>query len=117
VKGQSHARKATVVPVIQSASVPEVYGRLYSNDGAMTPGVDGETVDGMSLARIGHSSTRCAMRVDSRMGMLAVEADCVRGSGDRPGGRILARQGYPVTNVIRHSDTGIQYTSVRFPTR
>jgi group II intron reverse transcriptase/maturase len=31
----------------------KAYGRLYSNDGAMTPGVDGETVDGMSLARIG----------------------------------------------------------------
>jgi group II intron reverse transcriptase/maturase len=29
------------------------YGRLYSNDGAMTAGVDGETVDGMSLAKIG----------------------------------------------------------------
>jgi retron-type reverse transcriptase len=29
------------------------YGRLYSNHGAMTPGPDGETVDGMSLARIG----------------------------------------------------------------
>jgi group II intron reverse transcriptase/maturase len=29
------------------------YGRLYSNQGAMTPGVDGETVDGMSLAKIG----------------------------------------------------------------
>jgi group II intron reverse transcriptase/maturase len=29
------------------------YGRLYSNHGAMTSGVDGETVDGMSLARIG----------------------------------------------------------------
>ncbi|MGC9539853.1 reverse transcriptase domain-containing protein [Streptomyces sp. UG1] len=27
-------------------------GRLYSNHGAMTPGVDGETVDGTSLARI-----------------------------------------------------------------
>ena len=30
------------------------YGRLYSNHGAMTPGVDGETVDGMSLGKIGH---------------------------------------------------------------
>ncbi|MCA1693759.1 MAG: maturase [Actinobacteria bacterium] len=30
------------------------YGRLYSNQGAMTPGVDGETVDGMSQAKIGH---------------------------------------------------------------
>jgi group II intron reverse transcriptase/maturase len=29
------------------------YGRLYSNQGAMTPGVDGETVDGMSVAKIG----------------------------------------------------------------
>jgi group II intron reverse transcriptase/maturase len=29
------------------------YGRLYSNKGAMTPGVDGETVDGMSLAKVG----------------------------------------------------------------
>ncbi len=29
------------------------YGRLYSNDGAMTPGATGETVDGMSLDKIG----------------------------------------------------------------
>jgi len=29
------------------------YGRLYSNQGAMTPGVDGETADGMSLGKIG----------------------------------------------------------------
>jgi group II intron reverse transcriptase/maturase len=28
------------------------YGRLYSNKGAMTPGVTGETVDGMSLSKI-----------------------------------------------------------------
>lgn len=28
------------------------YGRLYRNAGAMTPGVTGETVDGMSLAKI-----------------------------------------------------------------
>jgi retron-type reverse transcriptase len=28
------------------------YGRLYSNHGAMTPGIDGETPDGMSLAKI-----------------------------------------------------------------
>ena len=28
------------------------YGRLYSNDGAMTPGVTGETVDGMALEKI-----------------------------------------------------------------
>lgn len=29
------------------------YGRLYSNHGAMTPGIDGQTVDGMSLDKIG----------------------------------------------------------------
>ena len=28
------------------------YGRLYSNKGAMTPGADGETVDGMSVGKI-----------------------------------------------------------------
>jgi retron-type reverse transcriptase len=28
------------------------YGRIYANKGAMTPGVTGETVDGMSLAQI-----------------------------------------------------------------
>jgi len=28
------------------------YGRIYSNAGAMTPGVTGETVDGMSVAKI-----------------------------------------------------------------
>lgn len=30
------------------------WGRIYANHGAMTPGVDGETGDGMSLARVGH---------------------------------------------------------------
>ncbi len=29
------------------------YGRIYANHGAMTPGCDGETADGMSPARIG----------------------------------------------------------------
>jgi group II intron reverse transcriptase/maturase len=29
------------------------YGRIYSNQGAMTPGVDEETADGMSMAKIG----------------------------------------------------------------
>ena len=28
------------------------YGKLYRNDGAMTPGTTGETVDGMSLDKI-----------------------------------------------------------------
>src|SRR5262249_43468078 len=29
------------------------YGRIYANHGAMTPGVDGETADGVTLGRIG----------------------------------------------------------------
>src|SRR5205823_4740910 len=41
---------------IGSCSNPQLflmaYGKLYSNAGAMTPGVTGETVDGMSLAKI-----------------------------------------------------------------
>ncbi len=36
---------------------PQLYllaiGRLYANHGAMIPGVDGETVDGTSVAKIG----------------------------------------------------------------
>src|SRR6266508_3864438 len=28
------------------------YGRIYANKGAMTPGVDGETADGMSIGKI-----------------------------------------------------------------
>jgi retron-type reverse transcriptase len=28
------------------------YGRIYANHGAMTPGADGETADGMSLGKI-----------------------------------------------------------------
>ena len=34
------------------------YGRLYANDGAMTPGVDGDTPDGMSLDAIRDIITR-----------------------------------------------------------
>jgi group II intron reverse transcriptase/maturase len=37
------------------------YGRIYANHGAMTPGADGETADGMSLAGIGRiiGALRC----------------------------------------------------------
>ncbi|MGH3921729.1 MAG: hypothetical protein ACRDTT_02445 [Pseudonocardiaceae bacterium] len=37
------------------------YGRIYSNDGAMTPGVCAETADGMPLAKIGRiiDALRC----------------------------------------------------------
>ena len=33
---------------------PLAYGRIYSNKGAMTPGVTRETADGMSMGKIGH---------------------------------------------------------------
>ena len=36
------------------------YGRIYSNKGAMTPGADAETADGMTWARSSASSMRCA---------------------------------------------------------
>jgi hypothetical protein len=37
------------------------YGRIYRNSGAMTPGVTGETVDGMSRAKRPHAALpRCA---------------------------------------------------------
>jgi hypothetical protein len=36
------------------------YGRIYANKGAMTPGTTPETVDGMSMAKIGRIIT--AMR-------------------------------------------------------
>ena len=42
----------TVSATVQPAIYLLAYGRLYSNHGAMTPGVDGETVDGMSQTKI-----------------------------------------------------------------
>src|SRR5260370_11270726 len=30
------------------------WGRIYANHGAMTPGADGETADGLALAKTGH---------------------------------------------------------------
>jgi hypothetical protein len=37
------------------------YGRIAKNKGAMTPGVNDETADGMSLDKIDISSTYCVM--------------------------------------------------------
>ncbi len=37
------------------------YGKIYRNDGSMTPGVNEETVDGMSLKKTRRSSMRCDM--------------------------------------------------------
>ena len=36
------------------------HGRIYANHGAMTPGADGETADGMSRPGPCASSMRCA---------------------------------------------------------
>ena len=35
------------------ACIELAHGRIYANHGAMTPGADGETADGMSQARTG----------------------------------------------------------------
>jgi hypothetical protein len=43
------------------------YGRIYPNRGAMTPGVSQETVDGMSLGKIGRLIE--AMRYDLKLWM------------------------------------------------
>jgi hypothetical protein len=45
----------TVLGVIRERGrrgLPLAYGRIYANQGSMTPGVTSETVDGMSLTKI-----------------------------------------------------------------
>ena len=41
-------RAAADLPAARTATSGSTYGRLYANDGAMTPGVDGDTPDGVS---------------------------------------------------------------------
>jgi group II intron reverse transcriptase/maturase len=57
VIGERGARGLPVERLYRQLFNPQLflmaYGKLYSNRGAMTPGVTGETVDGMSLAKIG----------------------------------------------------------------
>jgi group II intron reverse transcriptase/maturase len=57
VIGKRGARGLPVQRLYRQMFNPQLYlmayGKLYSNAGAMTPGVTGETVDGMSLAKIG----------------------------------------------------------------
>jgi hypothetical protein len=57
VVGKRGARGLPVERLYRQMFNPQLYlmayGKLYSNAGAMTPGVTGETVDGMSLAKIG----------------------------------------------------------------
>ncbi len=57
VIGKRGARGLPVERLYRQMFNPQLYlmayGKLYSNKGAMTPGVTGETVDGMSLAKIG----------------------------------------------------------------
>jgi group II intron reverse transcriptase/maturase len=56
VIGKRGARGLPIERVYRQMFNPQLfllaYGRLYANKGAMTPGVTGETVDGMSLAKI-----------------------------------------------------------------
>ena len=57
VIGKRGARGLPVERLYRQMFNPQLYlmayGKLYANKGAMTPGVTGETVDGMSLAKIG----------------------------------------------------------------
>jgi group II intron reverse transcriptase/maturase len=57
VIGKRGARGLPVQRLYRQMFNPQLYlmayGKLYANKGAMTPGVTGETVDGMSLAKIG----------------------------------------------------------------
>jgi group II intron reverse transcriptase/maturase len=57
VIGKRGARGLPVERLYRQMFNPQLYlmayGKLYANKGAMTPGVSGETVDGMSLAKIG----------------------------------------------------------------
>ena len=57
VIGKRGARGLPVERLYRQLFNPQLYllayGKLYANKGAMTPGVTGETVDGMSLAKIG----------------------------------------------------------------
>ena len=57
VIGKRGARGLPVERLYRQMFNPQLYlvayGRIYANAGAMTPGVTGETVDGMSLAKIG----------------------------------------------------------------
>jgi group II intron reverse transcriptase/maturase len=56
VIGKRGARGLPVERLYRQMFNPQLYlmayGKLYANKGAMTPGVTGETVDGMSLAKI-----------------------------------------------------------------
>src|SRR5258708_40015988 len=57
VIGKRGARGLPVERLYRQMFNPQLYlmayGKLYANKGAMTPGGSGETVDGMSLAKIG----------------------------------------------------------------
>jgi group II intron reverse transcriptase/maturase len=57
VIGKRGARGLPVERLYRQMFNPQLYlmayGKLYANKGAMTPGVTGETADGMSLAKIG----------------------------------------------------------------
>src|SRR5262250_1606641 len=65
VIGKRGARGLPVERLYRQMFNPQLYllayGKLYANKGAMTPGVSEETVDGMSLAKIGRiiDALRC----------------------------------------------------------
>lgn len=65
---------------------PQMYllalGRLYSNQGAMTPGADGKTVDGTSLEMIGRVID--ALRHERLVAIAIVAIASMNGGRPRP---------------------------------
>ena len=52
-RGRRGLRVTSCTGSCSTRSVPAGLRRIYANQGAMTPGADGETADGTSLAKIG----------------------------------------------------------------
>ncbi len=52
LRGDSHGRRQLYRQLFNPQLYLLAYGRIYSNKGAMTPGPDAETADGMTLGKI-----------------------------------------------------------------
>ena len=80
------------------------YVRVSRNKGALTPGVDGQTFDGMSLEKLNHLARRVA---ESSGGELRIDRSALGGAqvqmwlrtGGRPSGR--ARRAPGTRRLIR----------------
>ena len=90
------------------------YGRIYRNDGAMTPGVTAETVDGMSLGKIERHHRAAALRAVS-MDARATGRTFPRQNGkSRPLG-IPTWSDKLLQEVMRHDPGGVLRAAVHRP--